>query len=168
MMTSVLSSQTTRQEKNLFNTISWTALLAGTLHIAAATGNYYLEKETSPIPLFQFIASGIFGKEAFTGGTLMIIWGIVFHFMIAFALTLVLFLIYPKIISWLKNKFITGIIYGLSVWTIMNKLIIPFSNTPKQPFDLTQAITAALILICTVGVPVVLMAHRYYFPEKKV
>ncbi|HEY6503775.1 MAG TPA: hypothetical protein VIZ28_07375 [Chitinophagaceae bacterium] len=162
MMATTLSSPGASQQRNLFNTISWTALLAGTLDIAAAIIKYYIEKGKGPAPIFKFIASGVFGKEAFSGGRLMIVWGVVFHFMIAFIFTVVLFLIYPLVIKWIKNKFVTGILYGLLVWVIMNQAVLPLSHTPKFPFDITQAIIAALILISMIGLPVALIADNYY------
>ena len=163
MMTTTLSSRSAQQEKNIFNTISWTALLVGTLDIAAAIIKFYIETGKGPEPIFKFIASGVFGKEAFAGGTLMIVWGAVFHFMIAFVFTLVLFLIYPVIIKWLKNKFLTGIIYGLAIWAIMNRVVLPLSLTPQpKSFDIAQAGIAALILICMIGIPVALIASHYY------
>lgn len=162
MMATTLSSPGASQQKNLFNVISWTALLAGTLDITAAIVKYYIEKGKGPAPIFKFIASGVFGKEAFAGGKLMIVWGIVFHFMIAFIFTVILFLIYPRVIKWTKNKFITAILYGLAVWAIMNRVVLPLSHTPEFPFDITQAIIAAIILICMIGLPVAWIADNYY------
>ncbi len=123
--------------------------------------------------MFKYIASGLFGTEALSGGTLMIIWGIVFHFMIAFIFTLVLFPVYPLVTKWLKNKYIknkyiTGIFYGLLIWTIMNCIVIPFSHTVKKAVRWTQAAIAALILVATTGIPVALIAHRYYARNKTV
>jgi len=162
MMTTVLSSPPAQQQRNLFNIISWTALLTGTLDIASAIVKYYLEKGKDPAPIFKFIASGVFGKEALSGGTLMIVWGIVFHFMIAFIFTLTLFLIYPRAAAWLKNKFIVGILYGIVIWTIMDRVVLPLSNIPKTSFDPAKAGIAVLILICMIGLPVALIADHYY------
>ena len=162
IMTNTFSSPPVQQEKGLFHVISWTALLTGVLDIAAAIVKYYIEKGQGPVPVFKFIASGVFGKEAFMGGTLMIIWGVVFHFIIAFFFTSFLFLVYPKVSAWIKNKFIIAVIYGIFIWSIMNQVVLPLSNTPKFPFDLTQAAIAALILVCMIGLPVALIADRYY------
>lgn len=163
IMTSTFSSPPIRQEKNLFNVISWTALLTGVLDITSAIVKYYIEKGTGPTPIFKYIASGVFGKDAFSGGTLMIIWGIVFHFIIAFSFTVFLFLLYPKVSAWIKNKFIIAVIYGFFIWTIMNLVVLPLSLVPQpKSFDIAQAGIAALILICMIGLPVALIADRYY------
>lgn len=162
IMTSTFSSRPVQQEKNLFNVISWTALLTGTLDITATLIKFLIDTGRGPVPILKFIASGVFGIEAMTGGTLMIIWGVVFHFIIAFLFTAFLFLVYPKAAIPVKNKFIIGIINGLFIWAIMNVVILPLSKIPNIPFDLTQAVIAALILICMIGMPVALIADRYY------
>lgn len=165
-MTAIHISQPPQHKKNLFNIISWTALLVGTLDMMSVVIKFYIENGTDPIPLLKYIASGIFGKDAFAGGKLMITWGIVFHYMIAFFFTLVFFLAYPIVIKWLKNKIITGIVYGAVTWIIMNRIVVPLSNVPSPPFDLAQAIIAAVILICMIGIPVALVADWYYTRDK--
>jgi uncharacterized membrane protein YagU involved in acid resistance len=92
----------------------------------------------------------------------MVIWGAVFHFMIAFLFTAFLFLIYPKVAKWIKNKFLIGFLYGLFIWAVMNLVIVPLSLINKFPSDLKQAIIAELILTFMIGLPVALIAHRYY------
>ena len=162
METTLVSSATAQQEQDMFRTISLAALLTGTLDITSAIVKFYIEHQQGPVPIFRYIASGVFGKGTASSGTLMIIWGIVFHYMIAFLFTLFLFLIYPKVIKWLKNKFVAGFVYGLFTWAIMNMVVVPLSKINKPPADPEQAVIAALILIFMIGLPVSLIAHRYY------
>jgi hypothetical protein len=162
METTLSSHTTTQQEQDMFRTISLTALLTGTLDITSAIIKFYIEHHRGPVPIFRYIASGVFGKETASYGTLMIIWGAVFHFMIAFLFTAFLFLIYPKIAELIKNKFIIGVLFGLFIWTVMNLVVVPLSKASQAPFDIKQAVIAALILIFMIGLPVALIAHQYY------
>jgi hypothetical protein len=184
METTTISSACIQQEQDMFKTISLTALLTGTLDITAANIQFYInthqgaalkltgsEEPVSfltylthggPDRIFRYIARAVFGSEASTGGTLMVIWGAVFHFMIAFLFTAFLFLIYPKVAKWIKNKFLIGFLYGLFIWAVMNLVIVPLSLINKFPSDLKQAIIAELILTFMIGLPVALIAHRYY------
>jgi hypothetical protein len=82
--------------------------------------------------------------------------------MIAFLFTAFLFLIYPAVSKFIKNKFIIGILYGLFIWAIMNLVVVPLSKATQFPFNIKQAVIAALILICMIGIPVALIAHQYY------
>ncbi|HVE60655.1 MAG TPA: hypothetical protein VNA26_02470, partial [Chitinophagaceae bacterium] len=72
-------------------------LLVGTLDILAAFLDYYISTNKNPLNVFTFIASGVFGKKAFTGGSSMIILGAVFHFIIALAFTLFFFYRFPDV-----------------------------------------------------------------------
>jgi len=189
-MEATVSSQFVHKEKDLFRTISLTALLAGTLDIIAAVIKFYIDtnegatlkiagnNEAQPVSflafllhggpgsIFKYIARGAFDGSVTQNGKIMIVWGIVFHYMIAFLFTLFLFLVYPRIIAWIKNKFVVGILYGLFIWAVMNLAVVPLSRVPKNDFDIRQAAIAALILICMIGLPVVLSAHRYYLRRK--
>jgi hypothetical protein len=161
-MTTTFTSTTSSEKNNLFRAISITAFLTATLDILSAIVKFYIEHSRGPIPIFKYIASGFFGKQAYDGRTIMIIWGIVFHFIIAFLFSAFLFIIYPKVISWLKNKFIVALIYGFFIWTIMNLAVVPLSNISKFPSEPVDAFIQAAILICMIGLPVALMADRYY------
>ncbi|MEP6595489.1 MAG: hypothetical protein ABJA71_06060 [Ginsengibacter sp.] len=153
-------------EKSPFKTILATGLIAGTLDAIAAIINYTINGGKLPAGIFQYIASGAVGKQAFTGGTGMVVLGIIFHYTIAFAFTLFFFLVYPRINLLSKNKILTGIAYGIFVWLIMNLIVLPMSNIPSSPFNIKQAIIAAAILILAIGLPVSMIIGRYYQTEK--
>ncbi|HSR17657.1 MAG TPA: hypothetical protein VLM39_06140, partial [Ignavibacteriaceae bacterium] len=54
--------------KDQFIKIIWTTFLAGTLDINAAFINSYLRSEVTPDIVLQYIASGLLGPDAFSGG----------------------------------------------------------------------------------------------------
>ncbi|NJN34942.1 MAG: hypothetical protein HC817_12500 [Saprospiraceae bacterium] len=62
-----------------------TALIAGSLDITAACLQAYLKTGATPDRILAYIASGVFGKKAFSGGFPMQIAGLLFHFIIALA-----------------------------------------------------------------------------------
>src|SRR4051812_34509050 len=70
-------------------TIAWLGLLAGTLDICAAFLSAYIQRGTPPEMILRGIASAVFGKEAMTGGPIMIFYGLIFHFIIAYSCTIV-------------------------------------------------------------------------------
>lgn len=148
--------------RSAVNTILLAGFVAGLMDIAAAIISYYIRTQNEPTKLFQFIASGVFGKEAFTGGTTMVLLGLLFHFMLAYIFAIAFYLIYPKIKLLSRNKIITGIVYGAIVWVIMNLVVLPLSNTPKLPFDPTQAAIGMAILMVCIGLPISLIVHRHY------
>jgi hypothetical protein len=161
-----MSTPVITKKPSLALAIVKTWLLAGTVDgLAVMLWTCYYTHVFS-IKLFAFVASGIFGNAAFTGGNMMIVWGILAHYFIAFCFVTAWFLLYPFFNSILRNKYIIAIVYGLITWAIMDLIVVPLSNTPKQPFNLTNAITGAVILMFTIGLTTTLMAHSYYYKLK--
>lgn len=134
-------------------TIVKAGLLVGTLDILAAFLHYFIRTGKNPLPILKFIASGVFGKAAFSGGNSMLAWGLLFHYLIAFLFTLFFFWIVPKLKFLTANKIVTGVLYGIFVWVVMNLVVLPLSNTPKLPFDFFNTLIGILILILCVGLP---------------
>ena len=149
--------------QNPLKTILLTGLVAGTLDILAAFANAYLSNAVSPIRVLQFIASGLLGKNAFEGGLTTAGLGLLLHFIIAFSWTILFFFLYPKIKQILTNPIITGLVYGLIIWLIMNLAVLPMSNINKQPFSLNwQTFIGIGILMLFVVLPISIMVNRYY------
>lgn len=92
----------------------------------------------------------------------MALWGGLFHYVIALGWTIFFFLIDPKIPRLARNKYLTGLAYGLFVWLAMNFVVLPLSNVNRSPFDLMRAIQAILILMVYVGSPISLVVGKYY------
>lgn len=101
---------------------------------------------------------GFFGKDAISGGTPMAICSLVFHYIISFTFTLLFFLLCSKMLWLYKNKIIAGLLYGIFAWLIMNRIVIPLS----QPFNINQAIIAAVILMACIGLPISFIIGKYY------
>jgi hypothetical protein len=140
-----------------------TALIAGVLDMLGAIISYTAAGGKKPIVIFQYITSAIFGKSAFDGSTSMMIAGLLFHFVIAFIFTLFFFLIFPKIKLLQGNTLLAAIVYGIFVWAVMNKIVIPyFTKLDPVIFDLKKASIAAFILIVCIGLPVVIAVKKYY------
>lgn len=157
-----MPAQSTYRRSSAAKTILLAGLVAGVLDILAAIISYYIRTQKEPTKLFQFIASGVFGKDAFTGGTTMVLLGLLFHLILAYIFAIVFYLIYPKIKLLSKNRIITGLVYGVIVWVIMNLVVLPLSNTPKLPFDAKQAAIGMAILMVCIGLPISLIVHKHY------
>ena len=139
-----------------------TGLIAGTLDILAAMTSAYIQRGMSPEKLLQYVASGLFGTDAFSGGTTMAITGLVMHFMIAISWTLLFYLLYPRLSILRKNKILVGVIYGAFVWVMMNRVILPFTAIPKSPFNPVSAVVGMVILMLMIGMPNAFLAPKYY------
>ncbi len=141
-------------------TLAW--LTASTMDITAACIQYYIRTGKGPGGVLRFVASGVFGKKAFGGGTAMAGWGLLFHYGIAFCFTLFFYWIYPRLKFMEKNLVLSGLLYGALVWCIMNLLVVPASQAPVIPFVLKKAAIALLILMGCIGLPIALIIGGYY------
>lgn len=128
-------------------------LLVGTLDILAAFLNFFIQTGKNPIVILRYIAAAAFGKSAMTGGAIMAFYGLLFHYLIAFAFTVLFALLYIRLWQWFKNTALIGLVYGLFVWLVMNLIVVPNTKIPAGPFSWTSAITNCLILILCMGIP---------------
>ena len=152
---------------NATATITKAGLLAGSLDILCAFAQFYVRTGKNPSAVLKFIASGVFGKAALAGGTEMALLGLLFHFIIAFTWTIIFFFFYPQISHVAKSKIIAGLLYGLFIYTIMTRLVLPLSNTPKIPFNAVQAVIGIVILMLAVGLPISFVVSRFYAVNKE-
>ncbi|NCU05957.1 MAG: DUF1440 domain-containing protein [Chitinophagaceae bacterium] len=142
-------------------------LLVGTLDIAAAMFQFFLNTGKSPFIVLKFVASGLFGKAALTGGDDMIAWGFLFHYFIAMSFTVFFFWLCGKRPALLQHRLLTGIGYGIFTWSVMRFIVLPLSLTNKQPFSWSGTLTAIAILIVCIGIPLSFMAAAFKKQETK-
>ena len=160
-----VNTNTSSRMKTIFRA----GFIAGILDISAAMVTYMIMVPgKNPVNILNYVASGVFGKEtAYAGGLTMSLLGLIFHFVIAFIWAILFFLIYPYFNKLVKNKWVAGILYGILVWIIMTRVVVPLSNTPKNPFKLSSAIIGVVTIIICIGIPISLIADHYYRQFKK-
>jgi len=147
-------------KKNTWKWILLSALLVGTLDIGAALLHFYIKTGKDPLLVPKYIASAVFGDTAYSGKN-MVLYGFLFHYFIALCWTVLFFLLYPKI-HWLwENRLLTGIIYGIAIWLVMTRIIVPLSKASTGAFDIKQAVIGILILVVAIGIPLSLLAFRH-------
>lgn len=133
-------------------------LVAGTLDILAAILLYsVIMGKTTPARILMSIASGIFGKAAFSGGTAMVITGLLLHFLIALIFAAFYYLIAPRLSFLRRNKLASGILYGIFIWLVMNLGVLPIAFKGMPLPDLKSALIGMSIVIVAVGIPIAYM-----------
>jgi uncharacterized membrane protein YagU involved in acid resistance len=148
--------------KNLSSRIITAGAIVGTLDIVAAAIYFFQVTRSNPLNVLKYVASGVFGMAAFSGGNMMYLYGLIFHFIIAFAFTIFFFWLFPRVKFFSKNKILTGIIYGVFIWAVMNLVVVKLSNVPRQPFNIAAAMITLIILVVCIGIPLSYMANAFY------
>lgn len=141
--------------------------IAGTLDLAGTLIVYsVLLHKISAILILQRIASAALGQAALSGGWAMALCGLLFHYFIAFCFTTAYLLAYPYLSLLRKNKLASALGYGLLVWLIMNRIVLPLTKIHMAPFQWSSALIGMTLLILFIGLPVAYIAEAYYKKDR--
>jgi uncharacterized membrane protein YagU involved in acid resistance len=148
--------------RSLAKPILLAGLVAGTLDILDPIVFYGIRNRVPAIRILQSVASGLLGREAFSGGLRTAALGLAIHFCIAtFWAALFIFIARP-VPAMRRHAIASGMIYGLIVYAVMNYLVLPQTHARPLP---TQASLAVLNGVCAIvfciGLPIALIAKRY-------
>jgi uncharacterized membrane protein YagU involved in acid resistance len=152
--------------RSFFASALTAGLIAGAMDITAACIHAYLRNGATPEQILRGIAGGAFGKEAATNGNMMIVWGLLFHFLIAISFTFFFFLLAKMIPSLVRYPVLIAIIYGAFVWAFMRYVVLNYISTIKitpivgQEKIINTIIGAVILMIC-IGLPDAFLARRY-------
>ncbi len=124
------------------------ALVVGTLDISEVLIVSWL-RGGQPLKIFQAIASGIYGKEAFQGGNRTILIGLLLHFFIAAVVVGVYFLASRKLAVLNRHPILTGAVYGVGVYLFMNFVVLPLAGMPPRftTFSVVNQLFCHIVLI---------------------
>ena len=141
--------------------ILWGGLIAGTMDITAAILTYKIRNNISPVRILQSVASGLLGKDAFTGGTKTAALGLFLHFVIAFGATTVFYLASRKMPWLIQNAVLAGVLYGLIVHQFMQQVVLPLSAFHKGPFNFNLLVIGLITHIVCIGLPIALCVRKF-------
>ena len=134
-------------------------LAVGTLDALDAVIFFGLRGAT-PIRIFQSIAAGLLGRAAFSGGVPAAILGVALHYVIAFGIVLTYYLASRRFDLLRRRPVVCGILYGVLVYFVMNRVVIPLSATTAGPFVLPVFVNGILIHMFGVGLPAAWFTSR--------
>lgn len=167
-MTTPSLSTTNNNLQPVIKTILLAGLLTGLLDATAAMVQAYFWNDVTPDRVWKYVASGAIGRPAFSGGTGIVVLGLFFHFLNAFLFTVTFFFLYPLIRPYAPHIVITGMLWGIVVWAVMQFVVLPLSNIPPlPPFNFKKALPQIIIHMFCVGLPMALVIHRYYTSRLK-
>jgi hypothetical protein len=153
----------TRVSRSWTGPLAASALLAGALDITYAIVFSYLRSGVAPTRILQSVASGALGRAAYDGGAPVAALGLALHFLIAFIITAIYFAVASRQ-AWLTRRpLVTGALYGLVVYLVMNLVVIPLSAIGTRPHPATiTMVTGILVHMFFIGVPIAFGARRAF------
>jgi hypothetical protein len=107
------------------------------------------------------IAGGLLGRSALHGGPAVWLLGVLLHFLIAYSAAAVYCLSSLKL-TFLKEHFVVcGMFYGISVFLVMNLIVLPLSALHAAgPYQLHALIQGLLVHMFIIGLPISFSAWR--------
>ncbi len=149
-------------------TILLAGFVAGTLDMLTAILVYsVIMHRVTAMQILHSIAGGAFGKNTVGSETTMALIGLAFHYLIAYSFAIGYFIVYPYIPFLQKQKIVSGLLYGVFVWAVMNLIVVPLSNANYGPIKWDSALRAAAILMLCIGLPISLITSKYYAVKNK-
>jgi hypothetical protein len=144
-----------------FQPIFWGGLIAGTLDICAAFLTAWLRAGVSPVRVLHFIASGLLGRAAFTGGAKTALLGLALHFLIATVAAAVFYFASRKWLFLIERPVHFGLLYGVAVFLFMNFVVLPLSLVTRGPVTVSGFVIGLLTIMFCVGLPIALIVRRF-------
>jgi hypothetical protein len=146
-----------------FKTILTAGFIAGALDILAAIIVYsVVMQRTTDIRILQGIGRAAYGASFFHNDTVLALYGLFVHFIIAFSFSAFYFFIFPYVSFAKRQALISGLLYGIFVWCVMNLVILPLFHISNIPTIWDAIARGCLILMFCVGIPNSIIVSRYY------
>jgi hypothetical protein len=148
--------------RSALRAITTGALIAGVLDATfAVILDVLILRAFSLLGVLQWIATGVLGSGAFSGGLATAALGVAIHFALAFFFATLYYVAAQRIAPLRSNAITFGLIYGAGIWLVMDLIVLPHSGVPASPFN-PVVFTAFLIdHAAFVGLPIALAVKRY-------
>jgi hypothetical protein len=88
---------------------------------------FYGFRGVPPMRIFQSVASGLLGRDAYAGGVPSALLGAALHLFIASVVVLVYWLASRRFAVLTERPLVCGVLYGLGVYVVMTFGVIPLS-----------------------------------------
>lgn len=138
----------------------WGGLLASTIDVFAASTISWV----NPLRVLRFIAGGLLGAPAFSGGLGMALLGLLLQWLMGVIIAAIFVMAWRRL-AWMHRDWrLTGAAYGVVIQFVMVYVVVPLSaippRDPKPPFDPVR-FGENLLAMVLFGLIVAWFAQRY-------
>jgi hypothetical protein len=143
--------------------IVWGGAACAVLDGIAASVQFGL-KGIKPLQVWQGVASGLLGERVFREGWVGGGFGLLLHFVIAFSAATMFVETCLQLPLLARRYWISGPLYGVIVFLVMNLAVVPLSRRPRRPASSQVIFVQLIIHVLFVGLPIAMAANRFNFP----
>lgn len=105
----------------------------------------------TPAGVFRFVASGLLGRDALSGGLPMAALGLALHFVVALSASAVYYVAAQWLPVLVGRALPMGVLYGATVHVVMSQIVVPASAIGRRPFNLRAFLIMLAIHVVVVG-----------------
>lgn len=147
-------------QPRFFETVVYGGLAIGVLDMLDAFTFFGWYLGLGAQKVFQGVAAGVLGGEAAAaGGWNTFALGLFLHFVTAFCVATVYYLLSRNLTLLIRHPVAAGLIYGVVVNYVMQYVVIPFSAIGRWPtFSLRSTLNNVIGHALLIGLPVALIA----------
>jgi hypothetical protein len=136
-------------------------IVAGAFDLLTAILVYsVIMQRTTDLKILQGIGRSAVGR--WVADNNLALAGIGVHFFIALCFTLLYFFLYPRLPFLRRSPIISGLLYGLFAWCVMNLAMLPLFQVAKFPSRWDSMVRGAVILMFCIGMPISIIISSYY------
>lgn len=158
--TSIAEETSGAGEAKCLKTIVFGGLTVGVLDCLAAILNA-ARRGVTFTQVWQFVASGLLGRDSYRYGWASVALGLLIHFLIAFSVVAVYYLASRRFPVLIRQAVLCGALYGVGVYFFMGYVVTPWSAAARVPFSVSAMLIGIFIHIFFVGLPAALIARRF-------
>ena len=112
--------------------------------------------------ILQSVASGVQGSAAYEGGSASAVLGFILHFAMMLLIAAIFVWVRrvgPSIVR--QSPFLTGPLYGVAVYFVMNRVVIPLSAFPMKVDYIPATFLSLAAHMFFIGLPIAYFASRF-------
>ena len=105
---------------------------------------------------------GLLGRQAFQGGAVTYVLGVLLHFFIAFSAAAIYYAASRKLTFLKEHPLVCGLFFGVAVELVMSYIVLPLSALhARSPYKLHDVLLGLGVHMVVVGLPISFSVRRF-------
>jgi hypothetical protein len=122
---------------------------------------YYWLKGFPPLRIWQGVASSLLGRDALTQGWRSGLFGIFLHVCVAYTVATIFVLLARRISMLTRQAVLAGLVYGLGVFLVMNRVVVPLTRIGRRPLTVESLLVQLVLHLFAIGLPIALITKSF-------
>ena len=122
---------------------------------------FYWLKGFPPLRIWQGVASSLLGKDAFLMGWRSGAFGLFLHLCVAYTVTTIFVLLARRIPFLTRHYVWSGLVYGLGVFLVMNRIVVPMTRVQRRPMTIEGLIVQLVLHFFAIGLSIAWITRTF-------